>query len=113
MFSSLRSSLALLVMACVIPASLMAVALIVYDYQSGRTQVVRNSLATARAMVKAVDRELTNVAVAADILSTSPPLKSGDLPAFYAQARSALLQQVGGRIFLSDATGQQLLNTLN
>lgn len=109
---TIRSRLVLLVMACVIPASLMAAALISYSYQRERAQLVRDSIATARAMVQAIDRELTSIRLATEVLSTSPYLQSGDIRAFYDQAKSVVSRQIGNNVVLSDAMGQQLINTL-
>jgi diguanylate cyclase (GGDEF)-like protein len=110
--ATIRSRLALLVMACLIPASLMAVALIAYNYQTERSRLVRDSIATARAMVQAIDRELTSITVAAEVLSTSPHLESGDTAAFYAQAQSVVRRQIGNNVVLSDTTGLQVMNTV-
>ncbi len=109
---TIRSRLALLVTACVLPASLMAVALIAWDYQRQRTQVVRDAIGTARAMSSAVDSDLASVTSALRALSTSANLTNGDLAAFYSQAREVLLHQNANNILLTDATGQQRLNTL-
>lgn len=109
---TIRSRLVLLVFACVVPATLVAVALITYNYQRERVRLVRDSIATARTMVQEVDRELSSIALAAEILSTSPELKSGDVRGFYAHAQSAVSREIGDNVVLSDATGQQLINTV-
>jgi PAS domain S-box-containing protein len=90
----------------------MAVALITYNYQHERARLVRDSIATARTLVQEVDRELSSIALAAEILSTSPALESGDVRGFYAHAQSAVSRRIGNNVVLSDATGQQLLNTI-
>lgn len=109
---TIRSRLALLVIACVVPASLMAVLLISYGYQRERDRLVRDSIATARAMVQAIDRELTSIRLAAEVLSSSPHLESGNTAAFYGQAQRVMRRQVGDNAVLSDAAGQQLINTI-
>ena len=58
---TIRTKLVLLVIACVLPASLMAVMLVTYDYQRERTRLVRDSIATARALTSAMDRELAGL----------------------------------------------------
>jgi diguanylate cyclase (GGDEF)-like protein len=108
---TIRSSLALLVAACVIPVALMAVASIAYNYEREQAQLVRNSLVTTRATVQVIDRELSSTVRATQILSTSRPLQTGDIPAFYAQAQEAVRLQIGNNVVLSDTTGQQLINT--
>ena len=110
--AGVRSRLALLVMACVIPAVLMALVLVSHLYGRERERFVFDSMATARAMTQAIDRELASVRMAAEVLSTSPYLQSGDLAGFYSQAKTVVRRQIGHNVVLSDATGQQLVNTL-
>ena len=110
---SIRSRLALLVTACVLPALLMAVALINADYQHQREQMLRDAIGTGRAMSFAVDSDLASVVSALRALATSPNLTRGDLPAFHRQAREVLETQKQNinNILLTDAAGQQHLNT--
>ena len=110
--AGVRSRLALLVAACVMPAVLMALVLVSHLYGRERERFVVDSMATARAMVQAIDRELASVRMAAEVLSTSPYLQSGDMAGFYSQAKSVVLRQIGSNVVLSDAAGQQLVNTL-
>jgi diguanylate cyclase (GGDEF)-like protein len=109
---TIRSRLVLLVIACVVPASFMAALLIRQGYQRERERLERDSIATARAMVQAVDGELTGVRIAAEVLSFSPDLARGSLIAFYKEAQALLGRQIGHNVVLSDASGQQLVNTL-
>jgi hypothetical protein len=99
-------------MACVVPAVLMALVLVSHLYGRERERFVFDSMATARAMTQAIDRELGSVRMAAEVLSTSPYLQSGDLAGFYSQAKTVVRRQIGHNVVLSDATGQQLVNTL-
>ncbi len=109
---TIRSRLLLLAMACIIPASLAAVALISYNYHQGRAQLVRESMGTARAMMSTVDRDLAGMQAALFSLATSPHLASDNLAAFYGQAKDVLKTQHADSIFLLDPTFQQRLNTL-
>ena len=109
---SIRSQLALLVMACIIPASLMAVMLISYDYRREREQLVEHSLMTARALASVVDKEFSIVESTLLTLATSPTLASNNISAFYLQAKDVLRSQGDINIILSDATGKQYINTL-
>ena len=109
---TIRSRLVLLVVACVVPASFMAALLIWQGYQRERDRRERDSIATARAMVQAIDRELTGVRIAAEVLSFSPHLARGSLTGFYGEAQALLARQIGHNVVLSDASGQQLVNTL-
>lgn len=109
---SIRSRLALLVVGCLLPALTMAVLLLSYDYYQARTQLVRDSTATARAMASIVDGQLADITSSLHSLATSPYLTSNDLAAFYSQTKEVLRHQVGDNIVLSDLSGKQYINTL-
>src|SRR5258707_12070134 len=101
-----------LFIACVCPAALVAALLILRSYERERATLERSTVATARALMQAVDRELARPQSALRVLAASPYLASGDLARFYDQATAFLPSQAINNIVLSDATGQQLLNTL-
>jgi diguanylate cyclase (GGDEF)-like protein len=107
-----RSRLILLVMACIVPGWLMAVALLLYNYHQDRARLIQESMATARAVMSAVDRDLAGTQAAMFALATSPHLDSNDLAAFYAQALEVLKTQNAYNILLIDPAYQQRLNTL-
>src|ERR1700730_1383471 len=109
---SIRSSLALLVIACVIPAALMAALLLAFDYRHERARLVRDSMGTARALASAVDRELVGVESALFALATSPSLSSRDFRAFYNEAKDVLPNLIANNIVLIDVNGQEQVNTL-
>ncbi|MDQ2964218.1 MAG: sensor domain-containing diguanylate cyclase [Pseudomonadota bacterium] len=109
---TIRSRLALLALACVVPASLAAVGLIAYDYQRERGRVVRDSTSTARAMASAVDRELSGIQAALFALATSPDLASDNLASFHHQAKDVLRTVAANNVLLLDAAGRQHMNTL-
>lgn len=111
---SIRSKLVLLVTACVLPASLMAVVLITHDYQRTREQLLFNLLGTARAMVSVVDRDMTSIEASLVALGTSPYLASRNFRSFYQQAQSVLKNQADQgdiNIALLDISGRQYINT--
>lgn len=110
--SSIRTQLALLVMACVVPAAVMAAFLIFYDYQRARDQLIANSVATVHAMASVVDSDLSSITASLRSLATSPYLKSNNLAAFYDQAKDVLNSQHGDNIVLGDMMGTQYINTL-
>ena len=104
--------LAFLVGACIIPATLIAILLIGYDYyHRERDRLTRDSMTTARALIAAVDAELTGVRSALLALATSPHLSSQNLAAFHGQAQAALKDQAFVNVILSDRSGRQLINT--
>ncbi len=104
--------LAFVVGACIVPATLIAILLIGYDYyHRERDRLVRDSLATTRALAVALDMEFRGAKLALYALASSPQLSSGDLAAFYAQAQAALKDQSFTNLVLLDASGRQLVNT--
>jgi hypothetical protein len=98
--------------AAIVPAALVATALIGYDYYDReQSRLIRDSTATARALAAAVETELTGAKSALLALATSPHLSSGDLAAFHAQALDALKDQALANVVLMDKTGVQRVNT--
>ena len=62
--------------------------------------------------MSAVDRDLVNTTVAAQVLAASPSLRSDDFAAFHREAIELVPLVFGGNFVLRDASGQQLINTL-
>jgi diguanylate cyclase (GGDEF)-like protein len=108
----IRVRLALLVLAIGAPAALLVAGLLVYDHSRARAVLESDSIETARAMVQAIDRELSSILFAAQVLSTSQRAQAGDLAAFYPQAREVVSLKIGANVVLSDASGRQVMNTL-
>lgn len=107
----IRTSLAVLVVACILPVALVS-ALLIYDfYRHERTQLTTNAISRARAMVSVVDRDFANIQAALQALSTSPSLANGDLGGFHAQAVSALRNMQAESIVVLGPTGRLLLST--
>lgn len=109
--SSIRSQL-LLVSACIVPAALVAAILITYDYRLARESFVHSAMATASANAMEVDKEFAMVQSALSALATSPSFTDGNLAAFHVQAEKLLEPQRIFNVVLSNATGQQLMNTV-
>jgi len=109
---TLQRQLIRLVAASVLPAALAAALLISYSYDRQSKIIEQRTLETARALAQSVDRELATGRVALLVLARSPYLASGDLAAFHRQARDAIPDLPGDSVVLSDASGQQLVNTL-
>ena len=108
---SIRSRLILLVVACIVPASLMVVKMIASDYELARAAFIRSAMTTAHANAMAIDREFAVIESTLKALATSPSLLGDDLKPFYAQARAICASQDIFNILLEDGTGQQLINT--
>ena len=109
---TIRRQLVLLVAASLIPAALATFLLIGYSYDRQSKIIEQRTLETARALAQAVDRELARGKLALLMLARSAHLASGDLAAFHRQAQDSLHDLPGNSLVLSDATGQQLVNTL-
>ena len=91
---------------------LVAAYLITRSYAQERASLERDTVATARALMQAVDAELAGIVSALQVLAASPYLETGELAKFYDLARVALRTMKGDNIVLTDAHGQQVLNTL-
>ena len=109
--TSIRRRLTSLVIACVLPVWIAAGFLVFRNYQSRRALTEQRMLETARALTLVVDRELANMESGLSVLATSPSVVAGDLPAFYRQAQVILGAHPDADIVLSDATGQELVNS--
>ena len=109
---TIRFWLTCLVIGCVLPAALGSVFLFTISYQQQRTILERNTIATARALMQAIDAELFGVQSALQVLASSQRLASGDLLSFYRKASESLPNMGGNYIVVTDSTGQQRLNTL-
>jgi hypothetical protein len=102
---SIRSRLALLIAACILPAAIMAALLIAYDYNRARYQMVDNTVTTSRTIASLVDKDFARTE------ATLRALDAGDFPTFYRQAQEAVASGPAHHIVLSGPLGQQILNT--
>lgn len=111
--AALRRHLTFVIIAALVPAVLLAMLIVGYDYYAQeRDREVRDSLATARAMAASVDAQLKGVESALFGLASSPYLAGEDPAPFHAQARATLADQQFINIVLLDPALQQKLNTL-
>jgi signal transduction histidine kinase/CheY-like chemotaxis protein len=109
---TIRFWLTSLVIAAILPGTLVAALFVVASYERERTTRERDTIATARALMQVVDAELESVHTALQILATSPHLAVGDLAGFHDHARHVSPGRIGSNIVLADASGQQIVNTL-
>jgi signal transduction histidine kinase len=107
----LRAYLALMVTAILVPISLFSALALDMLLASEREAALRSVREAARATALAVDRELGNAETALRLLATSTHIAAGNWEAFHQQA---MLAEPGkdAWIVLSDAEGQQMINTL-
>lgn len=109
---SLRSFLIWLILACLLPGIIGAVALFAYEYRASHIQLQKNTIQTARALVQAVDNHLLRAQAVAQSLAASDTLTRRDYARFHAQAREVMEQVgLGTNAVLRDETGRQILNT--
>ncbi|HTM53527.1 MAG TPA: ATP-binding protein [Pirellulales bacterium] len=102
----------LLVVACTVPAMLVASYLIVDSYATARANAERDILATTRALMQAVDADLLGAQSGLRVLATSPYLRSDNFADFREAAREVLPGLPGNGIVLVDAAGQLVMSTL-
>jgi signal transduction histidine kinase/DNA-binding response OmpR family regulator len=109
---TIKFALRLLVLATIFPTWLATIFYIIHSNEAQRVLLEQNTVGTARALMQAVDRELTGTRSALEVLATSPSLVSSDLSGLYNQAQEVLRRGAGTNIVLYGPTGNQLLNTL-
>ena len=109
---TIRQWFALLVVACILPATIATTLLIYSSYKRERAVVENAALDIARAFMQAIDRELSSAQGALQALGASPHLTTGDLAAFCLQAVEVANHHAGHNLVLSNPSGRQLVNTL-
>ena len=112
---SLRTGLVLLVMAAMLPMLGFAGWTVFRMAETQSAAIERSGQDLARTLAVAMDRELMAMETALQVLTTSYHLEKGDLAAFHRQATDVLqhksARREGVHIVLSNAQGQQLVNT--
>ncbi|MEC5398912.1 sensor domain-containing diguanylate cyclase [Uliginosibacterium sp. H1] len=108
---TVRSRLVFLVVAAVLPVSVMAIVAMLYGYQREHGQQGESLVVTARTLVTSIDKELGGIESGLRVLATSRPLASGDLAAFRVQAREVSRHLRVDAITLENAHGDVLAST--
>ena len=106
-----RTSLALLVIGCILPVSVVSAFLIFDFYQREQQRLVSEAISRVRAIVSAVERDLITIEASLLALSTSSHLRQGDLQGFHARATEALRNMKADSIAVIDESGQMLVST--
>ena len=110
---AIRSQFLLVVLATALPVWLAAAVLFYQAHVDARALVERDAGASARAVMESVDRDLAAAEAVGHTLATSQSLLAGDLARFYVRAKNAIERSgIGNNVVLTDASGQQVLNTL-
>ena len=108
-----RRALVSLVLALIVPGVLGLLALLYQIYRDDLSRSHKDTLLTARAMTQAVDAELGRARTLALSLATSSHLAVSDLAGFHRRAQALLqTEDIASNVVLSNAQGQQVLNTL-
>jgi signal transduction histidine kinase len=110
--STIRTKLIQVVLTLVIPGWIAMAGVIFSFYREERAHVLQNTIGISRAMMSAVDRELVSMMTAAQVLAASPSLRTDDFVAFHREATELVPLAFGSNFVLSDASGQQIVNTL-
>lgn len=108
---TIRQWLALLLAAFIVPTTIAVVALFLHSYARERAGIERASQDVSRALMQAIDRELSSARAALEALATSPSLDAHDLRAFHAQAIEVLHARPGNVLVAADASLRQVVNT--
>jgi PAS domain S-box-containing protein len=108
---TLRQLLLLLACACVVPMAALSLGFVGYEYHRQRAQVEEDTIATARALMAAVDDRLQGTQRALLALAHSPAAAAGQHERL--QADALLLQKAEqfDSVMLVDAGGTQVMNS--
>lgn len=109
---SLRTSLIMLVLACVLPGIALCSYLLYANYQLEKEKMAQQTELLASQILVELDRELAVIESGLHVLATSELLQNGDLQRFHQIARAALQSQTIYNYVLTDRDGRQVVNTL-
>jgi signal transduction histidine kinase/DNA-binding response OmpR family regulator len=109
---TIRATLALMVLTCLLPAWAGMGVLIFKVYSAERERIAQNLIMTARAIALSVDGLSEHAKTSLQVLAASPELQSGDFKSFYKRAGGLVGEWPGTNIVLTERSGQQILNTL-
>lgn len=109
---SLRTSLALLVLLCALPALLVSIYLAVMNLQLKRQTLYSEAEVLARRIGSQLDSEFSAIESGLKVLATSEALRQGELERFQDVAAAALKTQTVYNYVLTDRAGRQVMNTV-
>jgi two-component sensor histidine kinase len=109
---SIPVRLGLLVTGMVLPLTVFAVVLVYYNYEGNRRTAYDRILQIARGVATNIDAEFRAAIASLEVLALSEALERDDLGAFRKQAEHFVHSHFPqSNVVVSDASGQQLLNT--
>ncbi|MES2349063.1 MAG: hybrid sensor histidine kinase/response regulator, partial [Pseudomonadota bacterium] len=107
---SIRSQIALLVLACALPTVIGFGAVVRQFYQRERATLMEDTQKSARMVAAAIDRDLLQSESATRALATAPALRGAGLATVRVQAGALLGPQFpASQFILSDAAGQAVM----
>lgn len=107
-----RTFLLWLVLGCLLPGVIGAIALLFDEYRQSRIQIESSTLQTAHALIHAVDVQILGLQRLGQGLATADSIANGNLARFHIRARQTLAEaRLGSTVALTDKTGQLVLNT--
>jgi diguanylate cyclase (GGDEF)-like protein len=109
---SLRRSLMLLVMVCVVPSFALSTFNAYDSYRLYKQQIYSETQRIAEALIAEVDREFAGIESGLKVLATSEALRHGDLGRFHKIAKEAVKSQIVYNYILTDPNAHQVINTL-
>jgi diguanylate cyclase (GGDEF)-like protein/PAS domain S-box-containing protein len=109
---TVRQILLVIVCSLVVPAFIIGLEFSYSAYLDGSKLIKEQALQATRSLLLDVDAEFKALDSMAVALATSPALRRRELATFYEQARKALGNSTASNLVLTDADGQQVLNTL-
>jgi len=111
--TTIRARVRLLVIACIVPAWLLAVAISYFSYQRERDSIVNATVQTARSLKQGVERELAMSIAVLQTLATSPQIEERDFVRFRERAAQALTLIAADNIVLFDTELQGLMSVVS
>jgi len=105
-----RTLLFLMALTLIVPSLAFSVYLVRHSASLQRAQVEQRLVQISADLADNIDRDVERMLTLLDTLALSDQLKARDFAAFHATASQAV-QRAGTFIAVSDATGQQLVNT--
>lgn len=109
---SLKSSLLILAILCVLPSAAISAWLLYSNFELRRSQAEHSTTLLARQVGADLDSELSAIEAALKVLAAAPELQTRDLAGFHERASRALVAGTVYNYILTDRSGQQVVNTL-
>lgn len=109
---SLKSSLLILAILCVLPSAAISAWLLYSNFELRRSQAEHSTALLARQVGADLESELSAIEAALKVLAAAPELQTKDLAGFHERASRALVAGTVYNYILTDRSGRQVLNTL-